>query len=145
MRRFLDVGFSFERWYGTNGHVFDRDIPPFDSICRRYVNNGGKLDENDAEILRVAQGNHHKRRKRRGKNARTESGTETMEETAIEEVDTADSAAIGVEAVVVANEETSVKVGKESTYGANVEHDLNNLNEQDGVETMALLQIPSRT
>jgi hypothetical protein len=26
IRRFLDIGFSFERWYATNGHVFDHDI-----------------------------------------------------------------------------------------------------------------------
>ena len=54
VKRFLDVGFSFERWYATNGHVFDRDIPPYDDICRRYVNNGGRIDNADAEILRVA-------------------------------------------------------------------------------------------
>ena len=54
VKRFLDIGFSFERWYATNGHVFDRDIPPYDAICRRYVNNCGKINNADAEILKVA-------------------------------------------------------------------------------------------
>ena len=47
---FLDVGFSFEKWYGTNGHVFDREIKSFDEIARKYVESGGKiLDGKDAE------------------------------------------------------------------------------------------------
>lgn len=54
VKRFLDIGFSFEKWYGTNGHVFDREIPPFDAICRRYVMNGGKIDEDDLKILNAA-------------------------------------------------------------------------------------------
>lgn len=71
VKRFLDIGFSFEKWYGTNGHVFDRDIPPFDAICRRYVMNGGKIDEEDAKILNAAaekslkRGGNGKKRKRK--------------------------------------------------------------------------------
>jgi hypothetical protein len=47
-------GLLIKRCYATNGHVFDRDISPLDSICGRYMDNGGKLDEDDAETLRVA-------------------------------------------------------------------------------------------
>lgn len=61
VKRFLDIGFSFEKWYGTNGHVFDRDIPPFDAICRRYVLNGGKIDEEDVQILNAAAEKNLKR------------------------------------------------------------------------------------
>jgi hypothetical protein len=100
VKRFLDVGFSFERWYATNGHVFDRDIPPFDSICRRYVDNGGKLDEDDAEILRVANESHLKRRKRRRKDARVDGGGETRAEAASDEANNSNSTAINVEAAV---------------------------------------------
>ena len=71
VKRFLDIGFSFEKWYGTNGHVFDREIPPFDAICRRYVMNGGKIDEDDLKILNAAAEKSLKRgggRKRKTKN-----------------------------------------------------------------------------
>lgn len=50
VKRFLDVGFSFEKWYGTNGHVFERDIKSFDVIARRFVESGGTiLDGRDPE------------------------------------------------------------------------------------------------
>ncbi|KAL7472083.1 hypothetical protein ACHAXS_012407 [Conticribra weissflogii] len=50
VKRFLDVGFSFEKWYGTNGHVFERDIKSFDVIARRYVESGGTvLDGRDPD------------------------------------------------------------------------------------------------
>eukprot|EP00571_Detonula_confervacea_P000562 CAMPEP_0172319798 /NCGR_PEP_ID=MMETSP1058-20130122/38746_1 /TAXON_ID=83371 /ORGANISM="Detonula confervacea, Strain CCMP 353" /LENGTH=670 /DNA_ID=CAMNT_0013034921 /DNA_START=47 /DNA_END=2059 /DNA_ORIENTATION=+ len=73
VKRFLDVGFSFERWYGTNGHVFDRSIPPFNAICQRYVANGGIMDEKDVEILNAAaakspkKGKTSKKKKKKGK------------------------------------------------------------------------------
>ncbi|KAL7541221.1 hypothetical protein ACHAXR_011470 [Thalassiosira sp. AJA248-18] len=54
VKRFLDIGFSFERWYGTNGHVFEREIPPFNAICKRYVDNNGEMDPKDVEILKKA-------------------------------------------------------------------------------------------
>ena len=76
VQRFLGVGFSFEQWYATNGHVYEREIPPFDEICRRYVANGGEMDENDLEILRQASNTakmlkgkarkKYKKRKRKG-------------------------------------------------------------------------------
>ncbi|KAL3811670.1 hypothetical protein ACHAXA_002764 [Cyclostephanos tholiformis] len=123
VKRFLDVGFSFERWYGTNGHVFDRDIPPFDSICRRYVNNGGKLDENDMEILRVANENQLKRGKRRGKNARAEGGTETREEAASEEAVRPNSTAINA-AVGHAIVKINLEVDDESAPGEKNGHEV---------------------
>mmetsp|Transcript_10737 Transcript_10737/g.20183 ORF Transcript_10737/g.20183 Transcript_10737/m.20183 type:complete len:870 (+) Transcript_10737:45-2654(+) len=50
VKRFLDVGFSFEKWYGTNGHVFERDIKSFDVIARRFVESRGTiLDGRDPE------------------------------------------------------------------------------------------------
>jgi hypothetical protein len=51
--------------------VFDREIPPFDAICRRYVMNGGKIDEDDLKILNAAAEKSLKRgcgRKRKTKN-----------------------------------------------------------------------------
>ena len=45
VKRFLDIGFSFERWYGTNGHVFERDIEKFDEIAKFYVESGGRLPD----------------------------------------------------------------------------------------------------
>ena len=71
---FLDVGFLFKKWCGTNGHVFDREIPPFDDICRRYVANGGVMDEEeDVKLLKeVAEkslkkvGGNGKGKKRKG-------------------------------------------------------------------------------
>ena len=55
-KRFLDVGFSFERWYSTNTHVFERmDLPKFDDIIRRYVQNGGKMPAEDVEIVKAHQ------------------------------------------------------------------------------------------
>ena len=138
VRRFLDVGFSFERWYATNGHVFDRDIPPFDSICRRYVNNGGKLDENDLEILRLAQENYNKKRKRRGKNARTERGAETKEVAANEEANAADSAAVDVEAGAgQVDVEMNLEADEESALRANMEYEVDNAPAQEGSEADA--------
>lgn len=93
VKRFLDIGFSFEKWYGTNGHVFDREIPPFDAICQRYVMNGGKIDEEDVKILNAAaeknlkRGGNGKKRKRRNNDEMEvsgkagEEGVETKEET----------------------------------------------------------------
>ncbi|KAL7512390.1 hypothetical protein ACHAXN_009319 [Cyclotella atomus] len=52
VKKFLDVGFSFEKWYGSNGHVFERDIPPFDTFARQYVENNGIAPQDYEEMLR---------------------------------------------------------------------------------------------
>jgi hypothetical protein len=52
VKKFLDIGFSFEKWYGSNGHVFERDIPPFDTMARYYVENGGVVPPEYDELMR---------------------------------------------------------------------------------------------
>ncbi|KAL7487186.1 hypothetical protein ACHAW6_012781 [Cyclotella cf. meneghiniana] len=52
VQKFLDVGFSFEKWYGSNGHVFERDIPAFDAMARKYVENGGVVPPEYEEMMR---------------------------------------------------------------------------------------------
>jgi hypothetical protein len=51
VKKFLDVGFSFEKWYGSNGHVFERDIPPFDALARQYAENGGIVPPEYDELI----------------------------------------------------------------------------------------------
>jgi hypothetical protein len=52
VKKFLDVGFSFEKWYGSSGHVFERDIPPFDEMARKFVESGGVAPPEYDEMLR---------------------------------------------------------------------------------------------
>ena len=69
VQRFLDLdGFSFEQPYATNGHVFTRDTPPFDDICRRYVENNGVMIESDKKILAEASNKSPSKGKKRGPN-----------------------------------------------------------------------------
>ena len=69
MKRFLDLdGFSIEQPYATNGHVFSRDTPPFDDICRRYVENNGVMIESDKKILAEASNKSPSKGKKRGPN-----------------------------------------------------------------------------
>jgi len=69
VKRFLDLdGFSFEQPYATNGHVFTRDTPPFDDICRRYVENNGVMIESDKKILAEASAKSPSKGKKRGPN-----------------------------------------------------------------------------
>lgn len=63
VKRFLDVGFSFERWYATAGHVFERDIPPFDEMARKYVESGGMVPPEYDEMLR-GQGKYAGRKRK---------------------------------------------------------------------------------
>jgi len=76
VQRFLDIGFSFEKWYGTNGHVFERSIPKFDDFCRRYVENGGKMDERDVEALKVAAETKPMKKKRKYRKTKKKDDTE---------------------------------------------------------------------
>ena len=52
VRKFLDVGFSFEKWYASSGHVFERDIPPFDDMARKYAENGGVAPPEYDELMK---------------------------------------------------------------------------------------------
>lgn len=56
VKKFLDVGFSFEKWYGTNGHVFDKDILPFDEIAKKFVESGGEIPEEYGVMLESSGG-----------------------------------------------------------------------------------------
>jgi len=85
VKRFLDVGFSFEKWYATNGHVFERSIPKFDDFCRRYVENGGRMDEGDVEALRAAQASSVKKMRRKYKKRKRKGEAEEADEAAQEE------------------------------------------------------------
>ena len=69
VKRFLELdGFSFEQPYATNGHVFSRDTPPFDDICRRYVENNGVMIESDKKILAEASAKSPSKGRKRGPN-----------------------------------------------------------------------------
>ena len=69
VKRFLELdGFSFEQPYATNGHVFSRNTPPFDDICRRYVENNGVMIESDKKILAEASDKSPSKGKKRGPN-----------------------------------------------------------------------------
>ena len=68
VKRFIDAGFSFEHYYATAGHVYDRDTPPFDAICKRFVANGGVVDPEDAKLLEAASNKSPKKGKKRGPN-----------------------------------------------------------------------------
>ena len=52
VRKFLDIGFSFERWYAGGSHVFERDIPPFDDMARKYAENEGVAPPEYEEFLK---------------------------------------------------------------------------------------------
>lgn len=86
-KRFLDVGFSFERWYATNTHVFERDLPKFDDIIRRYVQNGGKMTDEDARVVKAHQALSSPKKKKR-KQSKTK-GKEDEEK--LEQLTTADA------------------------------------------------------
>jgi len=65
-KRFLDIGFTFERWYATNTHVFERsDLPKFDDIIRRYVQNGGKMSAEDVEVVKAHQALNSPKKKKK--------------------------------------------------------------------------------
>lgn len=65
-KRFLDIGFTFERWHATNTHVFERsDLPKFDDIIRRYVQNGGKMSAEDVEVVKAHQALNSPKKKKK--------------------------------------------------------------------------------
>jgi len=80
-KRFLDVGFSFERWYATNTHVFERDLPKFDEIIRRYVQNGGKMTDEDVRVVKAHQAlSSPKKKKRKQSKAKGKKDEEKLEQ-----------------------------------------------------------------
>ncbi|KAL9179245.1 hypothetical protein ACHAXT_008535 [Thalassiosira profunda] len=84
VRRFLDAGFSFERWYATAGGGVVRELPPFDAICRRYVENNGEMLASDEAILKAAQAKQpkrrpYKKRKKKGEGAAVETALAARE------------------------------------------------------------------
>jgi len=138
VKRFLDIGFSFEKWYGTNGHVYDRNIPPFDAICRRYVLNDGKIDEEDLKTLNAAA---EKNLKRGGGKKRKRRNDEMDETGAVVVGDDAAAAAAAAAATGTADATAADAADRASAMDAKIGKESMNENsmivDQKGVESSA--------
>jgi len=94
-KRFLDVGFSFERWYATNTHVFERDLPKFDDIIRRYVQNGGKMTDEDVRVVKAHQAlSSPKKKKRKQSKTKGKEDEEKLEQLTTADADVLNRAAV---------------------------------------------------
>ena len=148
VKRFIDAGFSFEHYYATAGHVYDRDTPPFDAICKRFVANGGIVDPEDAKLLEAASNKSPKKGKKRGPNKkkRKKKGDD-MEEVEKEKLkpdgDTADAMGTGElnvdeTSVVVKAEEAT----KEVVTAAEEVEAAPSVNEQDNSTMAQVMKLP---